>query len=277
MNSRNLKPNNIEQSSDYQLNLVPAPIESITGIWKFTRPANHRIHTRSLPEHLLQLVLKGSYEVRTNNRNYIVHQGDLIYYYASEDVHWLGNADPVEFYSVGFSSKAIRPFPLESRVFSSNKTIRNHFSALYQASINQTDNTPLAIHAHLAQILLEIYEKSIHTKSQNRSFAQWWNLERLLRQQQIFRPDLNQMAELSKTSRASLVRLCRKATGMSPMKRIQTIRMEEAKALLAFSSLNITEISQYLNYTRVHEFSREFGNYYAMTPTKFRNYNLNDL
>ena len=76
---------------------------------------------------------------------------------------------------------------------------------------------------------------------------------------------------MGSTSRSSIVRLCRQATGMSPMKRIQQIRMEEAKGLLLSSSLNITEIAQYLGYIRMHEFSREFTLYFGTSPKQFRN------
>ncbi|MBI9018221.1 MAG: helix-turn-helix transcriptional regulator [Phycisphaerae bacterium] len=265
-----------DKIDNHQLNLIPAPIESISGIWKFSRPANHVIKTTSLSEHLLQLITNGSYAIRTNNREYTIKKGDLIYYYAREEVQWLKNDNPVEFYSVGFCSKAFKPIPLDHRVFASNNTICQNFEELYTASINSTDKTQktFSTHLYLTKILLEITHKLHNITSKSQNISPWWLLENTLLQKHIFRPSLDQLANLANTSRASIVRLCRKATGQSPIKRIQAIRMEEARALLTFSSLNITEISLYLKYPRVHEFSREFSCYFNISPTELRNKNL---
>ena len=57
---------------------------------------------------------------------------------------------------------------------------------------------------------------------------------------------------------------------MSPGKRVQKLRMDEAQGLLALSSLSITEIATYLGYPRVHEFSREYALYFGCPPSHFR-------
>ena len=263
------------QVVNYTLDRVLSPVESISGIWKFTRPPGHRLHTASLPGHLLQLVLKGSYAIRTNNREYTVKRGDLIYFYASEDVEWLGNEDTVVFYSVGFRSTVFTPLPLNQRVFPSNEKIRTAFEALYESTTLSKESPlrELKMFAELHNILSEIVKLNLSVGSKTSPSEIWWDVERSIRKQHIFRPSLDQLAQLCGYSRASTVRLCRKATSQSPVRRIRTIRMEEAKALLGFSSLNITEISKYLCYDRIHEFSREFSAYFGMSPRAFRQLN----
>jgi AraC-like DNA-binding protein len=250
-------------------------VESISGIWKFTIEPGHHIHTASLPGHLLQLVLEGSYAIRTNNREYTVKQGDLIYFYASEDVEWLGNEEKVVFYSVGFRSTAFTPLPLDRRVFPSNRKIRTAFATLYDSKTLGKEDAfkELMMFGALHNVLSEVVKLDVFAESKTAANNAWWDVERSIRKQHMFRPSLDQLAELCQYSRASTVRLCRKATGQSPVKRIQTIRMEEAKALLGFSSLNITEVSKYLCYDRVHEFSREFSAYFDMSPRAFREMN----
>ncbi len=258
--------------ANYALISTPAPVEVISGVWKFTKEPGHHTRTASLPGHLLQLVLAGSYAIRTNNREYTVKQGDLIYFYASEDVEWLENTETVVFYSVGFRSAFFTPLPLEHRVFPSNQNIRQSFERLYDsATLGQESRLrELRMFGALHDILSEIAGMKIFDKSKTADNNAWWDVERFIRKRHLFRPTLDELAELCQYSRASTVRLCRKATGQSPVKRIRTIRMEEAKALLAFSSLNITEISKYLCYDRVHEFSREFSACFGMSPREFR-------
>lgn len=260
------------QVVNYTLDSIPSPVESISGIWKFTRPPGYRLHTASLPGHLLQLVLEGSYAIRTNNREYTVKQGDLIYFYASEDVEWLGNEKTVVFYSVGFRSTGFAPIPLNRRVFPSNRKIRTAFERLYESTTHAKESQlrELNMFGALHNVLSEIVKLNLFAGSKTAASDIWWDVEHSIRKQHMFRPSLDQLADLCGCSRASTVRLCRKATGQSPVKRIQTIRMEEAKALLGFSSLNITEVSKYLCYDRIHEFSREFSSYFGMSPRAFR-------
>jgi AraC-like DNA-binding protein len=54
------------------------------------------------------------------------------------------------------------------------------------------------------------------------------------------------------------------------MRRIQTVRMEEARGLLLFSTLNVTQVAEYLGYPRLHEFSREFSQYFGAPPSRVR-------
>ncbi|MHC4874825.1 MAG: helix-turn-helix domain-containing protein [Planctomycetota bacterium] len=54
------------------------------------------------------------------------------------------------------------------------------------------------------------------------------------------------------------------------MQRLRSLRMSEARGLLIYSSLNITQIAQYLDYPRVHEFSREFKKYFGVSPRDVR-------
>ena len=248
------------------------PIESISGIWRFTRPPGYHIHTHSLPDHLLQLVLKGSYAIRTNNRQYRVNAGDLIYFYAYEDIQWLSNRQEVSFYSVGFRSVNFKPIPFDRRVFLSTNRIKKAFDRPYRASTIHRDSIDFSLktHAALLDILSDMQTRFKLGEYPKSKLQIWWQLEKHIRREHHFRASLEELAEWSTISRTSLVRLCRQATGTSPMKRIRQIRLEEAKGLLLCSALNITEIARYLCYSRMHEFSREFSAYYGISPSRLR-------
>ena len=251
---------------------INSPIENLFDIWRFVRPPEHRFHDYMPHHHVLQLILGGSYALRINKREYKVKTGDLIYYFANEDVQWLGNEQEVVFYSISFRSTAFRPIPIEKRVFPSSAIIRTAFEQLHEASNFPRNSTEfaLATHAALLQILYEIQCTLQPTEALNGRTQFWWELEKRLRSECRFRPTLNELAELCYCSRATVVRLCRQATGTSPMKRIRQIRMEEAKGLLVFSPMNITEIARYLGYGRMQEFSREFIAFYGSPPSRFR-------
>jgi AraC-like DNA-binding protein len=79
--------------------------------------------------------------------------------------------------------------------------------------------------------------------------------------------DISQMFNISKYH---LVRLFKKVYGVTPMHYFMMIKIEEAKKLLTFSDLNVTEIAEVLGFENVHSFSRSFNNIERLSPLKYR-------
>ncbi|MHC4915963.1 MAG: helix-turn-helix transcriptional regulator [Planctomycetota bacterium] len=252
--------------------VVASPIESVSGVWRFSREPGGTRRARSLPGHLLHLVISGSYRLRTNAREYAIRTGDVIYYHETEEVEWLGNVEPVVFYSVGFLAPEVPPLPVESRVFPSTEPIRGAFDDLYAAALTPPGvRRALGVHLALLRIVLNIdFWREIARPERPAAGRDWWAVESLVRERRMFRPTLGELARLTHRSRASLVRACRAATGTSPMRRIRDLRMAEARGLLRYSTLNVSQVAAYLGYPRVHEFSREFGRVAGESPSAFR-------
>jgi len=246
------------------------PVEQVIGIWKFDRKPYVHSHSRSTPGHLLHLILSGSYKIITEGREHSVRAGDVVYYYGSEPVEGIGDASHVTFYSVGFICPAMSPLPSDKRVFSSSGALQRAFDCLYEYSIfPESEKKTFGIYSALFEILVQISRIRLNI-SEGESSGLWWGLERKLREKGIFRPSIDELCEMSGKGRSAIVRACRKATGTSPMKWIQGIRMSEAHGLLQFSNLNITKIAQRLGYPRIHEFSREFSRHFGKAPRFFQ-------
>ncbi len=220
----------------------------------------------------MHLVLTGSYKLRTNEREYLIRSGDVIYYHETEEVEWLGNVEEVTFYSVSFLAPELPPLPAEARVFASTPAIRQAFDRLYSASLLPRGLIrALRLHGHLTELILQV--DAWRTVAANRRALggeSWWEIEALVRERKLFRPTLDELCSLTHRSRASVVRACRAATGTSPMKRVREIRMAEARGLLRFSHLNVSQVASYLGYPRVHEFSREFSRHFGTPPSAHR-------
>ena len=77
-------------------------------------------------------------------------------------------------------------------------------------------------------------------------------------------------------SRSYLSHLFKKNCGMSIREYINELRMEDAKTLLAFSKLNITEISIAIGFNDSNYFSKLFKKEVGLSPIKYRkNHNCN--
>ncbi|MFZ2656340.1 MAG: AraC family transcriptional regulator [Victivallales bacterium] len=251
--------------------LIKTPIEYVSGVWKFTRTPRRDIKARSTPDHLLHLVVSGSYTLKTNGRIYEIKPGSIIYYYASEDVEWIESKETVVFYSVAFKSERFKTLSFENRVLKAGKWTVSAFERLYEYSLSQDEHVrAMGIYSSLLGILVDIQKATAGKDGENsKSEAAdiWNNIEQRIRTEKKFRAQLDELCGMSHKSRATLIRICKKSTGESPIRRIRNIRMAEADGLLHFSTLNITQISEYLGYPRIHEFSREFKKYFGVSPT----------
>lgn len=253
--------------------MLRSPVAGITGVWKFTRAPGGCHRASSIPGHLLHLLVAGAYRLRTNGREYDVKTRDVIYYHETEEVEWLGNRETVAFYSVGFMAPSLEPLPPKRRVFPSNARIRSAFEDLYAASLAAHDEKrSLKLHGALLRILAELdWPAKNTTVGEAFEPSLWWEAERRVRERRCFRMTLAELAAELHCSRATVVRACREAVGTSPMRRLRDLRMAEALGLLHYSTLNISQIAEYLGYERVHEFSREFRRCCGRPPTKERN------
>lgn len=82
------------------------------------------------------------------------------------------------------------------------------------------------------------------------------------------------MDELSKAcgyNKDYLYRLIKKTTGMSIIQYINKLKLEEAKRLMKYSELHITEIAYTLGFSSVQYFSRFFKKYLGISPSEYIN------
>lgn len=81
------------------------------------------------------------------------------------------------------------------------------------------------------------------------------------------------LEELAKNSCLGVSRfseIFRNHTGEAPISYINKLRMEKAKALLSYSPMSISQISEYLGFESIHYFSRAFKKYFSASPSRFK-------
>jgi len=82
---------------------------------------------------------------------------------------------------------------------------------------------------------------------------------------------LRQIAASVGMSRSRLSALFLVHLEVSPMRLLKTIRMQQARALLQSSSLNIKEIAAHAGFNDISHFIRDFSRLYGKSPTTIRN------
>ncbi len=250
-------------------NILHCPVTEISGVWRFERQAGLRAVSYSTPGHLLHYIVKGSGTLITNRRSYNISPGVVIYYYEKEEVRNYYRDDTV-FYSIAFNAPDLPPLPFSERVFKAEADIADTFLKFYEIYTVKSPNSTLQLFTLLFRLLSRIGFSESALPSYSRREKLWNRVESWIRQEKMFRVSIPEICEHFNISPATLHRVCRDASEKSVGKRIQQMRMEEAKALIMFSGLNISETAQYLGYPRVHEFSREFSAYFKRTASSFK-------
>ncbi len=77
------------------------------------------------------------------------------------------------------------------------------------------------------------------------------------------------VARQTDVSASYLTALFHKHLQISPGEYIRRIKLQESKQLIREGSMNFTEISQALQYSTVHHFSRQFKEKFGITPTEY--------
>lgn len=81
---------------------------------------------------------------------------------------------------------------------------------------------------------------------------------------------VNAMAELSGLPERSFKRRFARATGLSPLQYVQTLRLEEAKQMLETTSESVEGIANQVGYEDASFFSRLFRRQVGITPAQYR-------
>lgn len=253
-------------------NILHCPVTEISGVWCFEREAGRRTSAYSTPGHLLHYIVKGSGTLLTNKRSYNISKGTIIYYHEKEEVKNYYQEDSV-FYSIAFTAPDLPPLPFAKRVFKMDDAdIAEIFSSLYEIYTLKPPNSTLQLFNLLLGLLSRLGFAEFVLPSYSRREKLWNRIESWIRQERKFRAAVPEICEHFNISTATLHRVCRDASEKSVGKRLQQMRMEEARALIMFSGMNISETAQYLGYPRIHEFSREFSAYFKQPASTLKRF-----
>lgn len=142
---------------------------------------------------------------------------------------------------------------------------------------NASDSSILLKKAYLLELLVFVLTESIWNKEKlMKPGLSTFHIERLEVSRSYISENLNRNLTLDEISVVAgfsknyFVRLFKEQYGLSPIQFHNIMRIEQAKQLLLFSNLSITEISSEIGFNDIHSFSRTFKQETGSTPTSFR-------
>lgn len=248
-------------------------IQDVLLVDKLTRHHVGRFDSVSLPGHLIHVVTQGQVEQSASGMTQCFGPGNVIWYHDNELIHGRVLKAPWTFYTVNFRAPLLMPLPLDQRVCQLPGSLIQQMEQLLEAwcHVNESDIIRrLRVHSLLLDMLVQLLPAESQGMNLSMSTRLWWRIEAELRRDLAMSIDLTMMQRIARCSERTIIRTCHQATGLSPMKRVKSLRMSYGRGLLRYSTLSISGIALRLGYSRVQEFSRDYHRYFDSTPSQDR-------
>lgn len=160
----------------------------------------------------------------------------------------------------------------------------------FEGSLNDTYQTTLIekhdvfagkqlIRNYLEQFLLHIIRRYDHTSSLYKDLAKtpkasvdsdiFDRVTAYLDANIRCKLSIDQICRANLIGRSQLQKLFNDKTGLGVIDYFSKLKIESAKELIRMNKMNFTQISEYLGYSSIHYFSRQFKKIAGMTPSEY--------
>ena len=221
----------------------------------------------------LLYVDKGTVHSVADGREQILHQGDLVLY-APEQWHmqYAPKDQAPCMVTISFWAKGIDWMQLSNRVFASS---RETAELLRQILAAQSRGHADSIFSLLTLLLLRLQAEAENRGIEVTEVSVSPENTIIRRAQQYVQAHIAEkltvsvVAEKIGVSTSYLTALFHKHLAFSPGEYIRRIKLGRSKQLIREGRMNFTEISESLQYSTVHHFSRQFKQMFGMSPTEY--------
>lgn len=252
---------------------LAAPVDRLVLVDQIERNQTGWFQSQSLPGHLLHIVTAGMVSQWAEGRAETFGPGAIVWYHDAEFVRGKILRAPWRFITINFHASELPPPRDDGRVLRANAgTLRlgRELLTLWQDRALSPLDRQLRCHQKLLELLRRVLRSTGLQTPQQPGAQMWWRIEKRLRSQLDEAHDLTALHRLSGLSVRTIIRACRAATGLPPMKRLREVRLGYAHGLVQHSDLPITEIAFRIGYARSQEFSRDYRKHFGVSPRQDR-------
>ncbi len=243
-------------------------IEAITYYTHNKFNSQSKIERHIIKFHELTILLSGEMTYYVNDEKYIMTSGDIIYISSGSIRRREMSAGTNDYVSINFHSDENLPLEILSRGCINNelKILINYFDSIYSKPTPQIHRQKLSmvLSALIMQISDNLAEKSNSSLSTLiSSYLAYHYREKIT---------LQEISELTYFSAAYCESEFRKHMGKSIIQYLIDLRIEEAKRLLAESSMSCSRIAGAVGFDDANYFSRIFKKRTGYSPLRYREF-----
>ena len=152
-----------------------------------------------------------------------------------------------------------------------NYSVTQLFQLLSEEYKTVHSNKAMVIEGLLKALLAKMLQESDFESTFTPTAETWYHqLRQLLAQEKKLINKVSHYADILNTSPQNLNASCRKESNQSATEVLSEYLINEAKRLLLYTTLNISEIAFKLNFNDNSHFTKYFKKYAGQTPTAFR-------
>ena len=220
----------------------------------------------------LLYVDKGSLHSVADGQDLHLQQGDLVLY--APDQWHMQYADPdqaPQMVTIGFWARGVRWDALCNRRFQPDQEITTLVRQILREQQQGNDDSIFSL---LTLLLLHLQRSEVKEVTGIQPVVSGENT--IIRNAQQFVQEhveekltVPVVAERIGVSASYLTALFHKHLQLSPGEYIRRIKLGRSKQLIREGQMNFTQISESLQYSTVHHFSRQFKQMFGMTPTEY--------
>ena len=221
----------------------------------------------------LLYVDKGSIHSVADGQDLVLSQGDLVLYAPDQWHMQYADADQApRMVTISFWARGISWERLSNRCFRGNREIATILRQILKAQERGNDD---GIFSLLTLLLLHLQGKDGEEDAQRIQPVISGENTIIRKAQQYVQEHITQkltvpvVADGVGVSASYLTALFHKHLELSPGEYIRRIKLGRSKQLIREGQMNFTEISESLQYSTVHHFSRQFKQMFGMTPTEY--------
>ena len=234
---------------------------------------------RTLGEHLLIVMWQGDCQVTVEDQTYYLGSGDAMIIPAGQ-YYRPRTEQGCEYYYFHFSDTPSLPDALPHRMIelpyciSAGKEHQQEILLLaqriYDTHPDAATLTPsLSADLSLTQLLLLLANIAGEAAQNSLPPALLGKLVLYIRQHVTEKITLTDLSSRFSVSKQYITRLFRRHLNTPPTAYIHRTKLETARWLLTHSTMNVTEISDYLGFSGCYYFIRVFKKYYNVTPLQY--------
>lgn len=237
---------------------------------------SYEIKRKKSDTYVLEYVLQGTGSIIHNGviftaskgDFYVLKKGDCHHYYSSKENPWIKiwmnlNGTLIE--------HLLEVYPLEHIIYPSSNQILELFKDFHSLLVSQKNShsLPQACTNLLHQIISSVY---FATQPTNPSLSvDAFVIKNYLEEHIFSSVTLSELSRLIYKSEAQVIRLFKKAYGITPYAYLLNIKIEYAKTLLIHTNVPIKEIALRLHFADEHYFSNFFKQCENVSPSQYRN------
>jgi len=249
-------------------------IERVLYVQRMERSEGFTYEGYACPGHRLNVTERGRVRVECSGQTYRLGRGEALWYYELEQARLAVLEAPWVFYTITFVAPSLPP---PNAIHRQIRLPRIELLGQFKLLLEQWRDTfvspivrTLRVQGTLSSILSELVTPSQQDIHFDKETSAWWQVEAELRKDLRRTIDMQLMCQIARCSPATITRSCRRAVGVSPLRRLKQIRLAMAHGLVILSNLTISEIADRVGYARVHELSRDYHKHFGLTPTENR-------